>query len=561
MTLAAPGPDVTAAGEVRLDGHLTLGDVVRVARDRVPVRIADPAAAERRMLASCRYVDATIERGESLYGVTTGLGGMSDLPVPVDAAADLQRGLLWYHKAGSGPSLPAADVRAAMLIQAHAHLQGFSGVRPAIVDRLAALLNAGVTPCVPEQGSIGASGDLVPLTYVAGAAIGHDARFSVEVGGRVVEAPEALRRLGLAPLEPRPKEALAMINGTAMSTGIAANAVDGARVLLALAMGVHGLLVQALRGTNESFDPFIHDLKPHRGQRWAAATMLDLLDGSALSRDDLGRRHRASAGAGLAQDRYSLRCLPQFIGPIADGIAQVAASIETEVNAVTDNPVIDPQASVSRYGGNFLAEYVGVGMDHLRYYLGLLSKHLDTQIALLVAPEFSNGLPPSLVANGHRPVNMGLKGLQIAANSLMPLLGFLGNSIADRFPTHAEQFNQNVNSQGFNSANLARRSIDALRSYVAMALIFGVQGADLRGRALLGHYDARDALSPAGARLYMAARDIVARPPRRDRPYLWDDDDLPLDRHVALLAADIASAGRLPSAVAGIITAVEGLGR
>ncbi|KAG0009432.1 hypothetical protein BGZ80_002392 [Entomortierella chlamydospora] len=164
-------------------------------------------------------------------------------------------------------------------------------------------------------------------------------------------------------------------------------------------------------------------------------------------------------------------------------------------------------------------------MDRLRYSLGLVAKHLDVQIAQPVSPEFNNGLAPSLVGNRARHVNMGLKGLQISANSIAPLLGFLGNSLADRFPTHAEQFNQNINSQAFGSANLARQSIDLLRRHVAMSLLFGIQAVDLRTYAIEGHYDARRLLLPAQIPIYTALHEITGTTPSSARPWLWDDNE------------------------------------
>ena len=187
-----------------------------------------------------------------------------------------------------------------------------------------------------------------------------------------------------------------------------------------------------------------------------------------------------------------MRCLPQFIGPIVEGLATIARQVETEMNSTTDNPLIDGEAGVIHHGGNFFGQYVGMAMDQLRHYIGLLAKHLDTQIALLVTPEFSGGLPPSLVGNTARPVNMGLKGLQITANSIMPMLGFLGSPLVDRFPTHAEQFNQNINSLGFGAARLARQSITTFQHYLAIALLDRCTRPSSFGpRSSTGHYDAQ----------------------------------------------------------------------
>jgi phenylalanine ammonia-lyase len=435
-------------------------------------------------------------------------------------------------------------------------MHGASGIRLEIIQRIENFLNVGVTPHIYEYGSIGASGDLTPLSYITGALIGFDESYKVDYLDEEIDAPAALNRLGLSPLSLLPKEGLAMMNGTSVMTGIAANCVYDSRILLALTMGAHALIIQGLKGTNQSFHPFIHSYKPHPGQKWAANQMLELLAGSGLIRDELDGSHNYR-DRDLIQDRYSLRCLPQYIGPIFDGIAEIAEQIEIEANSATDNPLIDVENWASYHGGNFLGQYVGVGMDRLRYYIGLLAKHLDTQIALLVAPEFNNGLSPSLVGNRQLNVNMGLKGLQITGNSIMPLLGFYGNSISDRYPTHAEQFNQNINSQGFLSASLTRRSVDTMQQYLAIALMFGVQAVDLRTHEIAGHYDARELLSPTTRGLYEAVRNVVGHPPSAQQPYIWNDRDQALDRHIASIAEDIATGGQIVQQISEILSSLK----
>src|SRR6202012_1850968 len=194
------------------------------------------------------------------------------------------------------------------------------------------------------------------------------------------------------------KEALAIMNGTSVMSGMAATCAADGLQMLATAIATHALFAQALRASEESFQPFIHLHKPHAGQMWVAAQMLALLKGSRLSRADAGSKRDRSPGE-LIQDRYSLRCLPQYLGPIVDGMMTIAGQIEVEANSATDNPLIDADEGIAYHCGNFLGQYIGVGMDQLRYHLGMLVKHMDAQIALLVAPEFSNGLPPSLVGN------------------------------------------------------------------------------------------------------------------------------------------------------------------
>ncbi|MBE8999412.1 aromatic amino acid lyase [Nostoc sp. LEGE 12447] len=538
------------------DRYLTIEEVISVARYGAQVRLTDNLKSLANVQASCDFIHHAVESGDPIYGVTTGFGGMANVVISPESAALLQNNLMWYHKVGAGKKLPLADVRAAMLLRANSHITGASGIRLELIKRMLVFLNAGVTPHVCEFGSIGASGDLTPLAYITGALIGLNSNYTVDFNGEEMDAPTALKKLGLEPLQLLPKEGLAMMNGTSVMTGIAANCVQQTKVLLALSVATHALAIQGLSGTNQSFHPFIHKLKPHSGQVWTASQMLDLLLGSHLIRDELDGSHNYRDEHPI-QDRYSLRCLAQYMGPIVDGIEEIAKQVEVEINSVTDNPLIDVENQASYHGGNFLGQYIGVGMDRLRYYIGMLAKHLDVQIAYLVAPEFNNGLSPSLVGNQQRRVNMGLKGLQITGNSIMPLLTFYGNSIADRYPTHAEQYNQNINSQGFASANLARTSVEVFQQYMAVALMFGVQSVDLRTYTLAGHYDARATLSPATRDLYMAVRNVVGRSPSKERPYVWDDNEQALDLHISKIAVDIAAGGEIVTAVSRVLSSLN----
>jgi phenylalanine ammonia-lyase len=542
-----------AAEPLMISGSgLTIEDLVGVSLNGVRVALPTDAAALRRIQASCDWVEAAVAERRAVYGVTTPFGAMADMIIDSAQAAELQESALWLHKCGAGRPLPARYVRAAMALRINSLVRGASGVGLALIERLATFLNAGITPVVHEYGSIGASGDLVPLTYIAGAITGSDAGFRVEWNGTLMDSRAALDRLGLAAWRVRPKEILGLINGTAMSTGIAAHCLERARVHVSLALAVHALYLQALRASQQPFDAFIHQQKPHAGQGWVAALMRDLLSGSRML--DTGDRLGASGPrTALIQDRYSVRCLPQYLGPVVDGLAQIRSQVETEMNSTTDNPLIDTDHDTCVYGGNFLAQYIGIGMDQLRHLVGLTAKHIDCQIALLVAPQFNRGLPASLVGNAANPVNMGLKGLQLTANSIMPLLTYLGAPLSDRYPTHAEQFNQNVNSQSFGSANLAHQSIELMQQYIAIALMFGVQSADLRMYALAGHYDARELLSEPSARLYDAVKSVVGCPPSAARPYIRDDRDQALDTHIAAIAGDVQSGGVIVSAIQPIL--------
>ena len=509
---------VTLSGE-----GLSIADIAAVARG-APVEITRDPTVLGRVARSLEVVRAAIARKEQIYGVTTLFGGMADQYIGPDLLRQLQRVALWHHKSATGPRLPEADVRAAMLLRANSLLKGASGIRLEIIERYATFLNAKATPHVYQRGSIGASGDLVPLSYIAGAILGLDPAFLVDYQGETLDAHAALKRLGLEPIDPEPKEGLALNNGTGACTGVAANAVDRAYDLMAVAMGAHALFAQALLATDQSFAPFIHATKPHPGQVWTARIMAELLLDSQAIRSESGGDRSQRPGK-LIQDRYSLRCLPQFIGPVIDGLAILKRQIEVEANSANDNPLIDPDSGEILHTGNFLAQYTGVAMDQLRYYLGLIAKHLDAQNSLVMTPEFSYGLSPSLVGNSAVGTNVGLKSLQVAGNSMMPLIAFYGQSIVDRFPTHAEQFNQNINSQAMNSANLARDSLDVCSHFMAVMLYCAVQAVELRSKLLADSYDAREVLSSATRPLYEAARSAALGVPDAQRPLHWNDTE------------------------------------
>jgi phenylalanine ammonia-lyase len=536
---------------------LTIASIDAVARGAA-VRISDDPKVVGRVTKSLKVVQDKIARGEQIYGVTTLFGGMADQYVGPELLADVQRLAVWQHKSTTGPRLSEADVRAAMLLRANSLMKGASGIRMEIIERYATFLNAGANPHVHERGSIGASGDLVPFSYIAGAILGLDPAFKVDYRGETLDSHTMLSKLGLKPLALGPKEGLALNNGTGVSTGVAANAMSRALDLTALTLGIHALYAQALLSTSQTFANFIHAVKPHPGQVWVAKEMGALVAGSKLMRDEAAgeRGHRAGK---LIQDRYSLRCLPQFVGPIVDGLATAAKQIEIEANTANDNPLVDPDSGEIFHTGNFLAQYTGVAMDSMRYHLGLLAKHVDVQIALLMTPEFSYGLSASLVGNSESKTNVGLKSLQLGGNQMMPLISYYGQSVVDRFPTHAEQFNQNVNSQAMNSANLARQQLDVLEHFLALALMCGVQAVELRAKLTANTYDARAVLSPATAKLYDAARTASGSPPNAARPLHWNDLDEFIQPKVEGILASIASRGAVLESVAGVSRSLRAL--
>jgi phenylalanine ammonia-lyase len=530
---------------VRLRGeHLTVPDVGRVA-DGCRVTLDLPAEARERFERSRDLVERAVAQGTLVYGVNTGFGGMSDVAVPRDQWALLQRNALLHNRAGAGEPLPERCVRAAMLLRANSHLRGASGLRWELVRRLVEFLNHGATPVVRELGSIGASGDLVPLSAIARAVTGVDPDAPVHHHGSLTTASDVLAQLGLEPLELELKEGLAMVNGTAVSTGVAACCLLDAAGLLSVTLGFHALAAQALCASTEPYDAFVQRCKPHPGQVWVSAAMRRVLGGSHFTDPRVTGDRSADAPPGLAQDRYSLRCLPQFLGPVADTIRRVAGELEVELNSANDNPLIDVDSGRILHGGNFLAQYPATGMDALRAQVALMVKHVDAQLALLFAPEFSNGLPASLVGNPVSPANMGLKALQTCGNSIMPLVGYLSAPLADRFPTHAEQFNQNINSQALGATHLARQQLRLSCQHLAIALLCALQAVELRSALVAASYDPRARLSDDTAALYDALCQLLEHRPSAGRPYCRDDGDRDFEADIETLAADLEHGGAL----------------
>lgn len=527
---------------------LTVSEVCEFAKSYGSVSIQTDVDLPDRLRASAAVVSKAVDQNQRVYGVTTGFGGMAGVPVSSELAAESQNNLMAFLAAGAGQPIDRRHVRCAMLLRANVLARGCSGVRPEIVDRLLRFLEQGATPVVGELGSIGASGDLVPLSAIARAITGQTGFVKVHLEGGTVDGDTALRELGLEPLKLLPKEGLAIVNGTSFSSAIAANCVYESRKLMALSMGTNGLMLRALLAQEEPFEDFVHRHKPHPGQRWAA---------KILQRWLREGRQNSNCKVVDVQDRYSIRCFPQYMGPIAEGIARVTSVVETEMNSVSDNPLIDVDHNRFYQSGNFLGQYIGIAMDDLRRFLGLMAKHLDVQIATLVAPEFNNGLPTSLCGNSERTYNMGLKGLQITGNSIMPMLTYYGNPIVEHYPTHAEQFNQNINGLSWGSANLAWKSVELFQHYMCVAMIFAVQALDLRAKSSLGHYDGRGMLGSLAVPLYEAICQAMDHQPRSDRPFLFDDRDHWLEQQQAALLGNIREHGDVVKAIDPILESFD----
>jgi histidine ammonia-lyase len=419
-----------------------------------------------------------------VYGVTTGFGADSHRRVAPDRAAELQRDLITYHLNGTGPATPDEVVRATLLIRANCLARGHSGVRPEVIERLLEHLRRDLLPVVPQRGSVGASGDLIPLSYVAAALIGAGEH-------------------GLPPLELEPKEGLALINGTSFTAGYAAIVLPRLARLAAFAEVCTALAVQALGGDPDHYAAFLHEHKPHPGQVASAAHLRHLLRGASYERDA-----RPPAGRPV-QDPYSLRCTPHVVGVLRDTLEWADRWVETEINSANDNPLFEVTTGLAHAGGNFYAGHLAQAMDSVKLAAANVADLLDRQLQLLVDPRYSNGLPGNLVPPAgpdDRLVGHGFKAMQIACSAITAeaLTAAAPASVHSR---STEAHNQDKVSMGPIAARDAYRVVTLLEEVTAIHLLAACQAADLRGPELL---------SPATRPAYEAVRRRVT-PLTRDR--------------------------------------------
>lgn len=370
-------------GPVAIDGRsLSLADLVAVARDGAAVELR--ASARDAMAASRAAVDRAIASGRAVYGVTTGFGGLSHLVIPPERARELQLSLVRSHASGAGPALPADLVRALTLLRANSLARGHSGVRAEVVDRLLAILNHRLVPWIPEQGSVGASGDLAPLAHLALALLGEGA-FVAPATGASEPAAEVLGRAGIPVLALHEKEGVALLNGTALMAAYLALAVEDARTLLEAATIAGALTFDALEGHPGALDDRLGEVRNAPDQRASAAALRALLNGSTL----------ASARPGwTGQDPYTLRCQPQVFGTVRAAIATAGSVVAAELNAVTDNPVVFDDEFVS--GGNFHGQPLAFQLDVLALAVQYLAAFAERRVARLVHPALNRGLPAFL---------------------------------------------------------------------------------------------------------------------------------------------------------------------
>ena len=442
-------------------GELTLR-TLRLVHD-APVRVVLTRADRARLKRSSDIVARVVRDDASVYGINTGFGLLANTRIPRDQLTDLQKNIVLSHAAGVGPELDQAVVRLVLVLKAASLAQGYSGVRPETVEALVALLEHGIYPCIPAQGSVGASGDLAPLAHMACALIGVG---EVTVGGRRLPAKVALERAGLAPLRLGPKEGLALLNGTQVSTALALSGLMKIEDAFAGGLVAGSVSVDALKGSDAPFDGRIHALRRQPGQQQVAAAYRALLAGSQI---------RAShVGCERVQDPYSLRCQPQVMGACLDVMRQAAATLLRESNAVTDNPLVFPDDGSVISGGNFHAEPVAFAADVLALAAAEIGSLSERRLALLTDPKMS-GLPAFLVKDSG--VNSGFMVAHCTAAALVSENKMLAHPCSvDSIPTSANQ-EDHVSMATHGARRLSAMAYN-VSTVVGIELLAAVQGLE-----------------------------------------------------------------------------------
>ncbi len=484
-------------------GTLTLEALWALMSDNRPIAL-DPSAREP-IEASAAVVQRIVAEGRTAYGINTGFGSLAKTRIPASDVAELQRRLVLSHAAGTGPLLEDRLVRGIMIAKINGLARGASGLRLEVIEALIAMVNAGIHPLIPAKGSVGASGDLAPLAHLSQGLIGLG---EVRVGGHVLPAADALAKAGIAPVKLEAKEGLALLNGTQVSAVLAAAGLEAASHVFNAALVAGALSLDAAAGSDAPFDPRIHALRGQPGQIEIAAVLLELMRGSEIRLSHIEGDERV-------QDAYSLRCQPQVMGGILDLLRYAAGTVERELNAVSDNPLVFADTGEVVSGGNFHAEPVALASDATAIALAEIGGMSERRVALLTDPRMS-GLPAFLVPEPG--LNSGFMMAHVTAAALASENKSLAHpATVDSLPTSANQ-EDHVSMATFAARRLQEMAENA-GTIVAIELLAAAQGIDLR-RPLKS--------SPALEKAKAAVRAIAA---------FWDQD--------RAMAPDIAAAKTL----------------
>ncbi len=455
--------------QLTFDGHpLKIEDVSAISRREMQGRLSGDTAFLTRIEAGAAHVARTLAERGVIYGVTTGYGDSVTTPVPPELVPELGHRLFTYHGVGLGPPFGIEETRAILAARLQSLVQGLSGVSVSMLRQLERLLVDDLLPVIPQEGSVGASGDLTPLSYVAAVLCGEREVF---VDGARRPTAEVFKARGIAPIQLKPKEGLAIMNGTAVMTGLACLAFERAASLSRLSAHLTAMASAAMGGNPHHFDERLFQAKPHAGQQRAAGWI----------RADLADSERSES---RLQDRYSIRCAPHVIGVVEDALPFLRSLIENELNSANDNPLIDPDTGRIMHGGHFYGGHVALAMDTLKNVIANLADLMDRQIALLVDTRYNHGLPANLSgATGQRAsVSHGLKALQIGASAWAAEALKL-TMPASVFSRSTECHNQDKVSMGTIAARDALRVLELTEQVAAAHVVTTRQAVFLKARS------------------------------------------------------------------------------
>ncbi|KAF9892677.1 hypothetical protein FE257_001079 [Aspergillus nanangensis] len=493
--------DLKEQKQIQLDGNsLDIASVVAVAyHECIPGLSNDPQVIDS-ITSSVDVLMDHLDNGFCVYGVNTGFGGSADSRT--DRATALQAALLQLTQAGVlvaadkaghvGPSspgphaMPASWVRGSIVVRANSNARGHSAVTIKVLDGLLQLLKHRITPIIPLRGSVSASGDLMPLSYIAGAVEGSPDIYvqvadpSDYANPRIMSARDALQAAGIEPRTMGPKEGLGLVNGTAVSAAVASLAMHESHQLAVMTQALSAMGVEALMGTAESFHPFISLTRPHDGQVECARNVLSLLQGSRLAVGVYREKDRKRSG--LIQDRYAWRSVPQWVGPQLEDLLLADRQISTELNSSCDNPLVDTVNREIYCGANFQAAAVTSAMEKTRLCLQMLGKLLFAQSTELVDPNYNNGLPTNLVADDPS-LSFTMKGVDISMAAYMSELAYVAHPVSAHVQT-AEMRNQAVNSLALVSGRYTMQAVELVSLMSAAYLYINCQALDLRAMHL-----------------------------------------------------------------------------
>ena len=451
---------------LKLDGQrLSLAQIAAVACAKETVALSD--SARHRVAESRRVVEAIVAAGRTVYGVNTGFGRLSDVRIDALELRDLQLNLVRSHACGLGQPLSIAEARAMLLLRANVLALGYSGCRIVVIEKLIELLEGGVTPVIPEKGSVGASGDLAPLAHLAQTAIGEGEAF---FNGERIESLEALRRAQIEPLQLEAKEGIALLNGTQAMAAVGGLALYRAERIARVADVAGAMTLETLKGTPVAFDERIHAARPHRGQTAAADHLRELLRESQIRESHVENDPRV-------QDAYSLRCMPQVHGAVRDALTHAREIVEIETGSATDNPLVFAESGEVLSGGNFHGAPLALAFDYAAMAMTDLISITERRIDRLVNPDANEDLPPFLTS--HPGSASGFMMLQIVAASLLSEARILAHPASvDNVPTDGGK--EDHVSMGMTGASKLRSIVGLAEMITAIELIAAAEGLEYR---------------------------------------------------------------------------------